>query len=575
METLIRTASRAALKAAAAKLTTTPFTAVKGFSTYHFTSGKPMEALIESASGFASSFAAKHQAAAVEPATPTPIQSRFLKVKNKLTKAFDDAIERHGLDRTSFEAGHKIIAFRSTVLSRVHTKMMNDQTNPIEKAVEKLGVEETQRRIAANKIYNRFTMHPTEGQNSSTIFRKHALVQIATLAEQVERDDDLYAESIADFVKIHRGLDDGIIARTPFASEVMRKLTEDKIAPSKEDFLRASGEITDVLIDEFVAKPIHHLKKITVDDERDVTMHHLSRCRKDVAKMVSKNPEITKMSDVEFSSWLGDRDGKPHVNLGHIYKTAKRGQKVFFEDLLTSLEAFKTFVEVQGIDSADLTSEVIEPIQEMASLKPVFFGEEAKAQEARISKILEKFAETHTEASSEIFSEAQNYVKDSGCKVARNMTSTRQEVDKTNAAFDEIMNLEEIKALGDFKDVAKEEIARVLAENFSKISKDAQKEVLFMMESSMLNEKHEHVISQFDCEAESYKKALRLFQVCQQLPQFHESIPELRESYKDGIYEELFNPNSIAAAKKSFIELSPLAEDDKTIPQIISFTKTC
>jgi hypothetical protein len=548
-----------------------PLASTRAIGTTQFISGKPFSTFrgLTKSPYFSDDFSTiRSDEVFTNSTSDTSIKPRFIQARDRLNASLSAALFEHRLDRSSFEAGHKIIAFRSTILSRVHTEIMNKSNDSIKVARAKFGDAALRERIAQNKIYNRFTMHPTEGQNAPTIFRKHSLVETAVLMDEAAQSAKISPELVAEFIKIYSNLDEKIVERLSLSHQIIKGAAEGR-APLKEEFLRATDQLSNVLIDEFVASPIHHTTKMTVDTEREIMLHHLSRCRKDTAKIVADNSEVVSMSDVEFSTWGCDRDGKPHVKPGHGFTLERAGQEVFFKDLITSLNIFKTFLDMKEIDGENFVEQVLKPIQEIAASKPLFFGKEASANEAKITEILEKFAKENPEiTASYLFTETQKYVENSGCRVAKNMTSTRQEVDNTDKAFDELASL-----VGSFEGLDNRAIAAILAENFSSLSKESQTETFFMAESAMLHEKHEHIISQFNCEVASYKKTLKLFQICQHLPEFHEKIPQLREAYKEGLYEELFQVEAIAAAKESFVELSPLAEDKTTIPKLIDFTE--
>ena len=103
------------------------------------------------------------------------------------------------------------------------------------------------------------------------------------------------------------------------------------------------------------------------------------------------------------------------------------------------------------------------------------------------------------------------------------------------------------------------------------------------MESAIIHNRHEQIISQFDCNLGSYQKALALFEISKHLPQYHASIPYFKEYYDEvsaalgdgdyNLYNDLFSERAIAAAKESMVQLSPLAEDKETIPLLTRFTE--
>ncbi len=526
----------------------------------------------------------------------TNFKKQFSLAKEELLETFEELLKESGLDRSSIEAGHKIIAFRSTILSRIWLDLYAEFNDPLEENKIKIGEAALAKKIAQNEFYIRFTMHPTEGQNLPTILGKDIIIKITSiiskinLLDELGGDDKMFTELVGDLIEITKTHN--------VKNDFIDFIIESKTIPAKEEFLSVAKEIRKGFIRDFIEKPINHIKKMSVETEKAILLHHLSRCRKESALIAAKHPELVEMDNMKFSTWGCDLDGKPHVKPSHGVTLEYEGQKVFFEDLLTMLESFKISLDLAGFDSGEFVSKVIAPISEISKSERLFLGEEGKNNEKIILEILDSFAKTNDVGSQLSFARIKNYVTSSGCRVAENMSSTREEIDKTIKAFDEIAEIclkdnpelqeqikkefgEDVNLAQYFLDnAANPKITKTLAENFSKLSEESKRQIMFQMESAIIHHRHEHIISQFDCNLESYKKTLALFEICKYLPQYHEAVPHFAKYYSEvgksldfDLYNQLFSSAAIEAAASSMVELSPLAEDKETIPLLINFTK--
>lgn len=253
--------------------------------------------------------------------------------------------------------------------------------------------------------------------------------------------------------------------------------------------------------------------------------------------------------------------------MGAIFE--KQSQDMFFISLGEMLEDVATKIELDGRNSRAFRTNVMERIEEIRKSydNQILVGDEANMVEKMISETLSDYALLDKHYLGESFAVMQNYVKSSGCKTAKNGFTTREEVDKTNAAMAEI------------KEVCGYCNAVRVQQEFHRLSEDTQRQLMCMMESALLHPKHEHIISQFDCDVESYRNMIDLFKIAQQLPQFHDSIPLLKQHYDAkskevgfDIYPMLFSSSGINTARDAYVEVSILTEDAQTIPQTAEFT---
>lgn len=418
-------------------------------------------------------------------------QEAFRHQAAQIMDGFRHAFVKFGIDKKSLEAGHRLVAAWNTLLTRLSLE------------TEEQPIPEIQ-----NDVYIRFTTHPTEGQNLRAIREKDSLVKLAVATNE---------------------------------TQVRRIAKQHKISdlPADADFSALRGHVRQKLIDSFVSNPIHHVTKMTVQDERDLLLYHMDRCRKEVAKLGLQDR-------AKFSSWAFDMDGKPHVQPGNGAIFEFQSQQKFFESLVEMLE------------DAGLTKEAEEIVaMSYVTTKKILVGESAKEMEEEILRVI--FGAPP---------EIENYVRSSGCKTAEVGFTTREEVNKTNAAIEEIKNL-----CGELE-------PRLVAEKFSALSAETKRQLMCLMESALLHPKHEHIISQFDCELTSYKNTLALFELARQLPEYHERIAYFRDYYTEkskeagfDLYKQFFSDKAIARARHSLVELSPLAEDEKTIPRLVGFTR--
>jgi hypothetical protein len=498
------------------------------------------------------------------------IAKLFARLKQEVMSDIDAALDEEGLERESIEAGHKIIAARTTVSTRIYNELCNIFCDPISELKSEFGIDAAKERISQNNLYIRFTTHPTEGQNLRAIKEKDGVVQIQSLLAQALVRGEVLA---TDFTKLLRIAEELKID----TSEIAAELKEGK-ALDFEQFSQLCSSIRRIIIGSFIKNPIHHVEKMTVQDERDLLLYHMDHFKKATAKIAVKHSDVVSVNDAKCSSWAFDMDGKPHVHAGNGMIFEYQSQEKFFGSLLTYLEDFSSSLEISGHDekSAAFRSNVFQPIQKIYFdvRNHILLGREAKNTEQLISEILSSYEKSAGENLGDFFAEIKNYVESSQCKAASNGFTTREEIDKTNAA------LAEIKKICGIESNSFDDKIELIADNFDKFSTETKRQLMCMMESAAMHSRHEHIISQFDCQLESYKNTLRLFEIAKKLPAYHEKIPYFR-SYFDkkstesgfNLYAQIFSHSSIAAASESMVELSPLAEDENTIPKLIEFTR--
>ncbi|OFW79779.1 MAG: hypothetical protein A3D15_05350 [Alphaproteobacteria bacterium RIFCSPHIGHO2_02_FULL_40_34] len=485
--------------------------------------------------------------------TSKRVREDFLRSKHEVMHELEEELTNLGLARDAIEAGHKIIAARSTMSTRMHLAISEISRDVIAEARKKLGDGALKERIARNRCCIRFTTHPTEGQNLGAIRQKDAVVKLQSLLRRAERHGGATAE---DGVQLRRiAAEEGI--------EIAEKI-------SLQEFGANCAAARRGIIAKFAKNPIHHVAKMTIADERELLLYHMDRVRAETSAIVARHPQMVDVDDIRLTSWAFDMDGKPHVMPGQGVIFEHQSQQKFFDSLNKKLQDFANIIDSEGGDSPRFRAEICDRIKAIAKSvsNRVLVGDEAKKYEREITAILNRH-----ESDSHFFAEIKNYAKSSGCKVAENGFSTREEIDKTNAALAEIMGI--CQAQEGFA----QNPAEIVARNFSNFSAETKRQLMCMMESASLHTRHEHVISQFDCELESFRNALRFFEIAKELPAYYELIPEFREYYAKksdeagfDLYQQFFSTEAIARARKSMVELSPLAEEENTIPRLAEFT---
>ncbi|MBM3579690.1 MAG: hypothetical protein FJX34_02830, partial [Alphaproteobacteria bacterium] len=107
------------------------------------------------------------------------LSRRFLSTTNQhnafrhhaaqIMDGFRQSFVKYGIDRRSLEAGHRLVAARTTLLTRLSLETAEHPIPEIK-----------------NDVYIRFTTHPTEGQNLRAIREKDSLVKLATATNEVQ-----------------------------------------------------------------------------------------------------------------------------------------------------------------------------------------------------------------------------------------------------------------------------------------------------------------------------------------------------------------------------------------------------
>ena len=544
-------------------------------------------------------------APALSPATVAimdKINPMFVGAKAEIVVDLREAAESRGRGSDSFNVGHKIIAARSTLLSRLYGQLQNLYANPLQGFADIAKKDSKLRAAIIDKIEESspdvsLTMHPTEGQNQRAIKEKDAIVKLQVNLISAVESEEVTGENLVVLARIAKDL--GIDAT--FVEEAKKSGL-----PSLQEFKKISRLVQKEIIKSFVENPIHHVTKMTVDDERELLSYHMKRCKWDTASLVTRFPGIITMKNVELRSWAADMDGKPHVKSGHGLIFEHKVQNEFFSALIERLEDVADEMDLNGQNGDSLRLEVIEKLHKIheESAKRILVGDEAAKYEAQISSLMEEFEKGQEQPLGTLFAEAQNFVKDSGCKVATIGFSTREEIDNTLKAFAEVAKIcieknPELRAeIGDeideeklakffLKYAADERITKTLAENFDQLpdgSKkgeiDVKRQVLCAMEAMSLHPNHEHIISQFDCKKSSFVAALAFFEVVKNSARHLAKVESLKKHYDEksaaagfDMHAQLFSDEAITNIEKSVVELSPLAEERETIERLIPFTR--
>lgn len=520
--------------------------------------------------GFFPSF---RNTAAEEEFNNKKIKDYFRLSKQDVMSDFEEIMAEKSPNKNSLEVGHKLIAMRTTLLPRMHLEIKGELRDEVGSLEEKIGHEALKERIEENRPYIRFTAHPTEGQNLRAIREKDIIVKLQTALVRVQEQKSVLPENVVKIARLasEAGIENSIIEDAKLSG-----------MPSFTEFSDICSKVRREIITNFIEKPIHHVTKMTIQDERDLLLYHMDRCKKEVSAVATKYPNLIEVDDIKFTSWSFDMDGKPHVKAGNGVIFEYQSQQKFFDSLLKMSEDYADEIEL-CVDIADFREsliefreEVVDPIKQIQKdfADRVLVGDEAKLIENKIIKILDDYDSSREEGLSESFKQMRNYVKSSGCKAAENGFTTREEIDKTNDGLAEITRICSAKP-----SFATDEVGTIAA-SFSEFSSETKRQVMCMMESALMHPTHEHIISQFNCELSSFKNVLKLFELSKQLPEYHESIPYFKEYYSEkskeagfDIYQQFFSESAIAAAKNSVVEISPLAEDEVTIPLLINFTK--
>ncbi len=495
------------------------------------------------------------------------VQRRFAPIKKQLRDDVDEIVAAGLKGKKSLEVGHKIVAIETTLSPRIYLEILNQERDGITELGNKMGSEALRKRISDNPTYIRFTAHPTEGQNLRAIKEKDAIIKLQTALNPVTEGENVPAENLVKLGRIatEMGVQNNIVQNAKLQG-----------IPSREEFLNLRGGVQKRIIKSFVENPIHHVVKMTVQDERDMMIYHMDRCKKEVATIAARHPDAVRVDDVKFSSWAFDMDGKPHIHPGNGAIFEHQSQQKFFDSLLKALEDFADKIALEGGDDSKFRSDVLDKIKAERELVAgrILVGSEAGQAEEKIGAILAEYASKQEKDSGKTFVEIQNYVRSSGCKTAQNGFTTREEIDKTNAALAEIIRIAAAK-----EGFAADEIGTI-ARSFSEFSPETKRQVMCLMESALLHPQHEHIISQFDCQLSSFKNTVRLFEIAKQLPQHHELIPHFKKYYAEkskeagfDLYQQFFSEGSVARARESLVQVSPLAEDENTIPLLINFTQ--
>lgn len=203
----------------------------------------------------------------------------------KLTDAKKKAAQKAGLSRGSIEYGHRAVAFEATLNARLQQSIEDAFHNVIQDLEEKLGKEEAKRRIEENSIYIRHTMHPTEGQNLRAIAEKDRIIKVQTLSALAEHLGEVNSDDVVKLARLYK--------QSGYEQE-----GKEIIATAKSDGLpdiKAFSDLCDdllySLVESFFENPIHHVTKMTAQDECNMLIYHLDRCKKAAATIVSRNPD--------------------------------------------------------------------------------------------------------------------------------------------------------------------------------------------------------------------------------------------------------------------------------------------
>ncbi len=502
--------------------------------------------------------------------TPSVLGVVFSSLKLQIENFVKDEVENirnhpsfksNKLSDISF--GHKVIASR-TMYHKVFGELKYQTENPIKELEKKFSKQEIKTLIKQNPVEFDFTAHPTEGQNEFFVGKKQSIIKTMSLMGKVMYFHKVSPIDVIELnrVRISNGLEPFDLSRLP----------------SFRRFLNTASETCETLVSDFMARPIHHEKKMTRQEETDMLLNRMLHVKLAAARLSTDFPDYFDNSHVKIGSWVGDLDGKDNINAGHVVIFTYKAQQKFFESLIEQLEDFDNLLRLCKIDNSDFRENVLDKIIFLASQNndKILIGEDAIRMEQRLDHILAEFPLEDNEIIISKYSKIRNFIRSSGCKISHNGFSSREEVDKTVAAVAEI---EEKCFAGTSLSLTSD--AAKLAKNFDKLSAMAKRQVMCMMEGAILNNRHQHIISQFNGNSESYKQILFFYELVKKLPEFHQDIEYFRSYYaaisqQEGfdLYAQLFSANSLKAASLSMVELSPLAEEYDTISSISDYTES-
>lgn len=511
------------------------------------------------------------------------IKGHFLSAKDRVNLLVENSLRKAGIVEGSIAWQQKMIAMRSTILTRIYSALSSDIKNPfLVEDVDKLcGL------VANKNCLIRLTNHPTEGQNLAIIMMKAMMVQ-AEVA---------YAKTV----------ESGMVGVVELVN--MIRICDDLgIEWARKDFLQLYNEIMGELGKRYAETELHHVEKMTPQQERDLLEYHCDRIKTDVARLSTKSRGIVRVDDFEVTTWAGDRDGKRHVNFGHVSVFTANLQNRFFISLARKAEDFSRMLELSGIDNSEFQDEILEFILAcydrycQSDKAEILCADEAKDLENEILTKIEIFRKGKEDILPgelvDELSNVENYVKSSGCKAAKVAFTTREEVDFTNGAFFDLASQVlgvDVKAMREeekvevarkfMKEASNPEMQDKVAKIFTSLGEDSQRQMILMMEAASLNSRPEHITSQSDCELSSYMNVIALFEVAKYLPahpdlqdHFKELSAQKQKEYGDeanfDFYEQFFSPKAAARAQESLVLVSPLAEEKHTIPKLAEFTRS-
>ncbi len=531
------------------------------------------------------------------------VRRRFLESQRDIIGDLNSEIAESGLDRSSVEVGHKIIAARTTLLPRLYLDLELAFKDPLAYLKSKVGEKSVRERIKQNSTLLRYTGHPTEGQNLLAVTTKDLLVDLSTLLSIVRHLKDADPSLLTELMPEISARLGGIAREFGIKDDVLAEFIAEERAPTFEEFEEVAANIRSAMIKDFVARPLHHTEKMTVEQEREMLIYHATRCRKHMAGLAARYEEI-EVDDIKATTWGCDMDGKPHVTSGDGVIFEYASQQSFFEVLYKTLLEKADELTMNRLDVEEFREKVLDLVERIIgeSEGNLLLGDESKESAKSILTAIEEFEETLEEEIN--FEEVKNFIRNSDCKVMSNGFSTREEIDKTRTAFTEAVvfylaekpelsdeiavdlekpefDMEDINKMASYviRNSGDEEMMRIIASQFAEKTPDTKRQLMMMMEAAVLHPKHEHVISQFSCEVADEKAVIALFEIAKHLPKYHREIPHFAEYYAArseeagfDIAEQLFSDTAQERAAVAMLEPSPLAETRDTTDRIIGFT---
>ena len=521
------------------------------------------------------------------------INKQMMLIDKQFMEIADKASARFSISETA----QKYISLRSTLFPRLFGEIYAVFNSDFYDVVHNWkGTNAELLQLFKERItYNSLTVHPTEGRTLGSIRNYYYLTEIAVLMAKVNGLNRDQQPTVLDAMMLK-------YFYKKCNSDV--SFTVQEVAGDFDLFNLYYTQLVHIGLDNLVARPLGHYKKMSKDQEIELLLFWGSIYRMIKARIshmifgMNKQVDLEQLGFLNDTTWAGDRDGKEEIDAYHYCNFEWKSQIKFLDCLKDYIEILmETYV---GYDrKAESLAKALELVDELKNRSlseyHVFNYSEAREYERKLISYISEIAYVIDDEFNIFIDSLMSFIRRSNIRIYENGFTSREETAKIHKCLKNIINVISSEAEGGTLE-DRDQYERLLNEyirspkaivdklvhiDFNLLEHNTQKQIACHIASLRFHEHHEHIISNFDSSVQTYKEHILLDRISRLIAQDHKSFPFIAQFYESkdaenniSFYNTIFGSEEsiecIVAAKNY---ISTLAEDMDSMVNLVPFYK--